>query len=183
MVRGLAHSFSDGEVLISCYAFGDPKNLAIVMVHETSHGFNHRYKSPRRLPSWLNEGIAEWIAQQVVVGDQTVRRKVEMAVQQMYRTRSLGGDFFTAAHIETWQYGAAASMIDFLLKYNPTPQPAKAGSRSRAKQQEPACFRKLIEGIKDGTAWEESLRQAYGLTPAELAQLYGQAYGIPGLQP
>lgn len=184
-VQGLAHSRGDGSVVISCYAGSDSRYFAVILVHETAHGFTRRYFGGN-IPSWLNEGISDWVANAVVVGNPQIPRKVERAVRQMQLTRSLGGDFFTAEHISDWQYGAAAGMITFLLAYNPSTQsapPPRSASKARRAESEPTAFRKFLDGIKSGSSWQESLQAAYGLTPAELAQRYGQANGIPDLRP
>ncbi|MFM7137135.1 MAG: hypothetical protein ACKO1M_08705, partial [Planctomycetota bacterium] len=65
-VHGLCHQASDGRVIMACHRGDDADAFAHMLVHETSHGFNHRWMSPCRLPSWLNEGIAEWVGTQVV---------------------------------------------------------------------------------------------------------------------
>ncbi|MBN2579817.1 MAG: hypothetical protein JXB10_12590 [Pirellulales bacterium] len=171
--QGAAHCLSDGTVLIACYAGRDPHYFGAVLVHETAHGFTHRFCSPRRIPSWLNEGISEWIAKQVVPQDQGINRKVQRAVQRMRESGSLGGDFFTAEHIGDWQYGAAASMVDFLLR--------SPGASRRGKSAVP--FHQFVELIKDGVPWEESLQRAYGMTPAELTWNFGKSLGIPNLRP
>ncbi len=44
-------------------------------------------------------------------------------------------------------------------------------------------YRDFIEGIKLGLPWEDALKKAYGLTPADLVRLYGQTIGIPDLRP
>ena len=64
-----------------------------------------------------------------------------------------------------WQYGAAHSMVDLLIRENP--------------QQ----FRLFFNGIKHGLPWEDSLVRAYGATPADLVRLYGRAIGVPNLGP
>jgi hypothetical protein len=157
----------------------------MTLVHETAHGFTHRFKSSVHVNSWLNEGISEWVANMVVTQDDGVRNKVRLAVHRMTATHSMGGDFFTAEHIANWQYGISASMVDFLLKYTP---PASAHGKTaaagrRAKPHDNASFRKLLEGIKEGTPWEQCLQEIYGMTPDELAERYGQYMGIPNLKP
>ncbi len=163
--QGLAHMDSTGMVSISCWCGSDPYYFGGVLVHETTHGFNHRYKSPQRLPSWLDEGIADWAAIAVVRGNRGARNRVRDAVLQARKLGSLGGDFFTADQIAGWQYGIAAGMTDFLLKTN-----------SKA-------FRELIDGIKSGKKWEDALQESYGVTPAELTAQFGMSVGIPGLMP
>jgi hypothetical protein len=163
--QGFAHSDSSGTVVISCYCGDDPFYFGGLLVHETTHGFNYRYKSGQRLPSWLNEGIADWAAIAVVRGDRGARTRVRNAVVQAKKQGNLGGDFFTTRQIAPWQYGIAAGMVDFMLKSNPK------------------AFRELIDAVKSGKKWEDALQAAYGVTPEELAAQFGMSMGIPRLMP
>jgi thiol-disulfide isomerase/thioredoxin len=181
--QGLAHCHGDGVVRISCFAGRDPSYFAGLLVHETTHGFEWRYRSGDPVPSWLNEGAAEWCANRVVATDKAILHKVERAVRQMQQTHSLGGDFFTATHISEWQYGAAASITDFLVNYDPAARAAKSSARASRAKPKTLPYRKLIDGIKDGLPWESALQEAYGLSPEQLAQAYGQWIGIPDLRP
>jgi hypothetical protein len=166
--------------VISCYAGKDPEYFAVVLVHETAHGFSWCYKSAESLPNWLNEGASEWIAHRVVTGDASIEKKIQVAMAAMRKSRSLGGDFFTIDHIHAWQYGAAASITDFLLNYEPSGRPAGSTTRAAGRVSR---YRKLIDGIKEGLPWEEALGEAYGMDPIQLARAYGQSIGIPDLQP
>ena len=164
--QGLAHQGADGVVVISCHCGKDPYYFAGVIVHETTHGFIHRYKSPEFIPNWLNEGIAEWVSMTVVKKNQGVRRKVEMAIKQLRQTGTLGPNFFTAPNIAADQYGMATAMIDFMIHGNPK------------------AFRLLIDNIKSGVKWQEALKKTYKVTPEELTQKFGMAVvGIPALTP
>jgi hypothetical protein len=178
--QGLAHNNHEKNVIISCYSGTDPEYFAIVLVHETAHGFSWCYRSAEALPNWLNEGASEWIAHRVVTGDKSIPRKIQRAAAQMASTHSLGGDFYTAVHIASWQYGAAASITDFLLNYEPPTRKSVSTSRSRQKV---GCYRKLIDGIKDGLPWEDALHESFGMTPEQLAAAYGKSVGIPDLKP
>jgi hypothetical protein len=162
---GLAHLGSDGTVVISCYCHTTPQELASVIVHETTHGFVHRYKSASQLPTWLNEGIAEWVAATVVRTDDSVRRKQQAGLETIRRLHSLGGSYFTTPNLDAWQYGVAATMTDYLIRTNPK------------------GFRELIEQIKMGQKWQDALQKSYRLTPEQLALQFGMASGIPGLSP
>jgi hypothetical protein len=48
---------------------------------------------------------------------------------------------------------------------------------------DPQRYRTLLTAIKEGYAWEEGLKFAYGWTPDELVRRYGASIGIPNLQP
>ena len=58
---GLCHSDGQRNVCIAVHQGTDADYFGVVLVHETSHGFIHCYKTPTRVPSWVNEGMAEVI--------------------------------------------------------------------------------------------------------------------------
>lgn len=163
---GLCHSYSDGRVIISCYRGDRPEDFAKMLVHETSHGFIHRYRTGVHPPSWVNEGMADWIARALVPASGSVPRREARALQIMRKTRSMGGDFLTRDdNIAAWQYGIASSLTDFLIR------------------QDKAAYARFIQGIKEGLSWPESLQAAYKATPQQMIAAYGQAIGVPDLRP
>jgi hypothetical protein len=164
-MHGLCHQRSDGRVIMACHRGDDAPAFAHMLVHETSHGFNHRWMSPVRLPNWLNEGIAEWVGAQVVTGCDQVPLKEARAREFARATGGLGPGFFAAENIDAVQYGIASGLVKFM-----------AG-------RDPRKFAALVRGVKEGLPVEESLRQAYGATLEELVAGYGAAIGVPNLKP
>jgi hypothetical protein len=163
---GICHSQGDGTSVIACYRGDRPEDFAKMMVHETSHGFVHRYRTLAELPSWLNEGMAEVIGEKVVPKSTSVATRERAALERMKRTRNLGGNYFAKdQNIEAWQYGVASSMCKFMM--------AASGN----------AFVKFIDGIKEGMPWEESLKANYNATPEQLVSAYGRSVGIPDLRP
>jgi hypothetical protein len=154
-----------GDVSIACFRGQDPHDFGQMLVHETSHGFIHRYKTKARLPSWVNEGMAELIGAEMVPRSEAVKRKEIVALAMLKQQRSLGGNFFTTESLEGWQYGAASSLNRFLLN---------ADRKS---------YVRFIEGLKEGLDWPDALQQAYGGTPEQLVTQYGQRIGVPDLRP
>jgi hypothetical protein len=164
--QGLCHSHGDGKVIMSCYRGDNPTFFGVVLVHETSHGFVHRVKSSARVPSWVNEGIADWIAQAVVTSDTEVQHRQQEGITRIRQTGSVGTNFLADdARIEAWQYGLATNMVTFLLKLD--------GKR----------YRQFIDGIKEGLPPEESLQQSYGMNYQQFLIRYGQSVGVPQLRP
>jgi len=166
-VHGLCHQRSDGRVLMACHRGADASAFAHMLVHETSHGFNHRWLSPQPLPNWLNEGIAEWVGTQVVPNCRQVPLKEAHAVEFMKAGGTVGPGFFTDGpdhHIEAVQYGIASSIVRMMV------------ARDRKK------FAAFVQGIKEGLPVEESLRASYGGTLADLLAAYGRVVGVPGLK-
>ncbi|QDT29611.1 hypothetical protein Enr10x_49660 [Gimesia panareensis] len=162
---GLCHSHGNGKVIVSCYRGNDPNFFAAVLVHETAHGYIHRYKSTVPIPTWINEGIADWIAMMVVPSSKEVRFRQTEAAARLRQTHTFGGQFFNNDRLDGWQYGSASAIIQLMLKASPEQ------------------FKLFFNGIKEGLTWQDSLQRAYGLTVEQLSQVYGQTIGIPRLTP
>ncbi len=161
--QGLCHAQNDGQVVISAWKGDLTNHFAGALVHETSHGFVARYRSNLRAPSWLNEGMADWISNRIVKGDLTKARQAR-SVQLIQQQRSLAG-LFDADQISPDHYGVAFQLVDILLEIDA------------------AKFRRFFVGIKEGLNEEDSLQQAYQLTHHDLARLYGRKIGIVDLKP
>jgi hypothetical protein len=165
-VHGLCHQRSDGRVVMACHRGDDAGTFAHMLVHETSHGFNHRWLSPARLPNWLNEGIAEWVGTQVVPACRQVPLKEAKAVEFMQSTGSVGPGFFDDgpdAHINPLQYGIASRLVKFMV--------------ARDRKQ----FAAFVQGVKEGQSVEQSLKNSYRASLDDLVKAYGKALGVPNL--
>ena len=162
--HGMCHQRSDGRVVTACHRGDDPATFAHMLVHETSHGFNHRWMSPARLPNWLNEGIAEWVGQRVVRASDQVPLKEAQAAALMRSSGDVGSGFFTADNIRPEQYGIASGMVRFLIA------------------RDARAFAGLVRAIKEGVPAEEALGAAFGGSFDDLVRAYGVAAGIPGLR-
>ncbi len=164
--QGLHHSASDGRAIISCYRGNTPSYFAVVLVHETAHGFLHRLRSSVHIPPWINEGVADWVAGAIVTQSKAVTERQKEGVDRLRQTGSLGVNFFEEqASLQPWQYGIASNLTNFML------------------QIDPGRYRTFILGIKDGFTPEEALNRAYGITPSELIAQYGRSIGLNGLRP
>ena len=165
--HGLCHQRSDGRVVMACHRGDDAAGFAHMLVHETSHGFNHRWMSPRPLPNWLNEGIAEWVGTQVVPACRQVPLKEARAVEFMRAGGTVGPEFFSTDpdhHIDAVQYGIASGLVKFLV------------ARDRRK------FAAFVRGIKEGMTVDESLRQSFAAPLEDVMAAYGRAVGVPALK-
>ncbi len=163
--QGLCHQVSDGRVVVACYRGDSPEFLGAVLVHETAHGYMHRYKSTTHIPVWLNEGIADWIAGVAVPSSPEISRRQQEAAGLLKQSGTFGKQFFEADRLERWQYGAGSAMVQQMIQANPQ------------------LFQLFFNGIKEGLTWQDSLMRAYGMTPEELARGYGRSIGVPSLTP
>jgi hypothetical protein len=156
---GICNAFSNGAVHIAFYRQRTDLDFAHVLVHESVHGFVHRYRSPAQVPSWANEGLAETIASELV--PQPARAKnVQAEARQFMAQRGMGDDFFTARHIAGWQYPVAESLCTYMIGQN------KAG------------YVKFINAVKDGMEAEDALDKAYGAPEPRLVSFFFDAMKV-----
>jgi hypothetical protein len=156
--RGMCHGYGNGIVHIAFVRQADELEFAHVLVHESVHGFLHRYESPARIPSWANEGLAEWIASELV--PRPNRRKEVRNIAKTFLLRNQGvAALFEAEHIEAWQYPVAEMLTTFMIERN------KSG------------YVGFIKAVKDGTAWEEALNAAFK-SREKLLQEFGKGIGV-----
>ncbi|MBI1336328.1 MAG: hypothetical protein GC164_05135 [Phycisphaera sp.] len=160
---GICHSRSDGQVVIAFYRQEDQLVFAHVLVHESVHGFIHRYRSPVPVVNWANEGLAETIGEQLVPSDQ-VKLK-ERTAFDVLKSKGQTGGMFEKMNIDGWQYGVASSLTKFMIS---------------AKKKGYVAF---INGIKDGQPWRESLEKNFGVGLEKLVAVYGVQNKLGALKP
>lgn len=164
-VQGLCHSSSNGEVVITVYRGNDPAYFATVLVHETAHGFIHRFRSNVHIVSWLNEGIADWIAGVAVPASNAVSRRQSDAIAMMRTSGSMGGFFEPGKRLSPTDYGTASNLTQFML------------------QTDSNLYRAFLMAIKDGYTLEEALKLTYDTSPQDLVQSFGASIGVNDLRP
>jgi hypothetical protein len=160
---GLCHGSNDGRVLISLFKGTFEARFATVLVHETSHGFVKRFRSDVWIPSWLNEGMAVWIAKYIVQEDDTLEKSQRKSIVALQAQQTLAG-FFDGSQITGERYGTASAMVDILV--------------NRGSEK----FRQFFIDIKLGYPAEEALQRAYKMSFADLTSLYGKSIGMPNLK-
>lgn len=160
---GICHQHFTGEVRIAFHQIDDEKQLQQIMVHEAAHGVVHRYRSPNRIASWLNEGIAEWTAYSVVNYKQPYKWKKRASANVVKERGRFDPEFFNDDNYKVDFYGTSLAMVELLQR------------RGRPR------FIAFINGIKDGLTWQESLLEHYEMTPDDLVSAYGKSIGIRDL--
>lgn len=156
---GMCQGFNDGTVKIAFYRQEDQLEFAHVLVHESVHGFLHRYRSPVDVPSWANEGLAETVATDLV--PQNGRRAEVMShAREAIQAHRGVGDFFTTRHIEDWQYPVAEMLCTMMIQ---------ASGKN---------YVDFINGIKDRLPWEKSLEEKYKATQDRLVAVFEQWLGV-----
>lgn len=160
---GMCQSYGDGKVIIAFYRQPQELEFAHVLVHESVHGFVHRYRSRVFVPSWANEGLAEVIATDLVPQRGHRDYVKSLARQELQTHNNSMGDFFTAKHIAGWQYPVAQMLCEFMIT---------AGKQN---------YVDFIKGIKDGLSWDDALENRFHAPVERLVAIFGQTLGIRNL--
>lgn len=111
------------------------------LTHEFTHAFLDRYRSPRMIPRWINEGLAELIAQ-----TQFKRPEKRTAMKEMARRDDTFEELFDDSVMPTFEYyPVMQGWVETLI----------AMDRKR--------FIAMIDGIKSGQSPEEALKEQFAL--------------------
>jgi hypothetical protein len=157
---GMCHTYSNGYVHIAFYRQPQEMLFAHVLVHESVHGFIHRYRSHVTVPSWANEGLAEVIAAELVPRPPEARQRYTRAQESLRQRKGVGGDFFNARNIAAWQYPVAENLCSFMIQQN------KRG------------YVEFINAVKDGMGVEEAMEQKFGAPQSRLVPAFLNAMGV-----
>lgn len=156
---GMCHTFGNGMVHIAFYRQPDEVLFAHVLVHESVHGFIHRYKTPHNVPVWVNEGLAEWIATQLVPRREKPQ-DIHAFVKVILRQNGGTGRLLEAQGLRGWQYPVAEMLTTFMIERN------RKG------------YVAFVKAMKDGMPWQEALATHYKSTPEKLIHDFGRAIGV-----
>jgi hypothetical protein len=133
------------------------------IAHELVHGYMHRYRTPRRLPLWANEGLADFVAAQVA----------DSPVMDERRERALG--FIR-------QGGDVGALLDRSYDDGPDPEALTAAVGTLLVElmidQRPTAFGPWVDAVKYGKGWEPALAEDYGVPRAQLVERFVQFYRV-----
>jgi len=120
-----------------------------LLVHEGTHAFLARYRTDAPIVTWVNEGLAETMAAQLVPGCEAAERYVQATAEAVRRGKNVSG-IFRDVRLKASDYGIAQSLVRFLI------------ARDRKR------FVHFIKLMKVGASDAAALKYAYGLSREEL---------------
>ena len=164
-VMGMCHPVGP-KVFISCYRAADDDELAATLVRETVHGYFHRFGTPKRLPAWANEGLAEYI-----VGASVKADPVDDALRRSALQFIRGG-------------GNVQALLDLNYLDDSWPGPNEIGRAvgflliELMIRENQAGFGSWVRVVKRGDDWEQALRERYGVGRNRLVGAFVQYYMV-----
>jgi hypothetical protein len=160
--EGICHPM--GPKVFLCFRAADEDAVpAESIAHELVHGYLHRYRTPRRLPLWANEGLADFVAAQVT----------DSPVMEERRERALGfvrrgGDvdalldrsYDEGLDPETITEAVGTLLVELMI------------------DQRPQAFGPWVDAVKYGKGWEQALAEDYGVPRGPLVETFVQFYRV-----
>ena len=128
------------------------RRWARTLTHEFTHAFIARYRTNRRIPRWLNEGLAEVIADGQFPDPNSRRWAVMMAGGDRPISVIFNDDYMPPGEY----YPVMMTMVEALIR------------EDRKK------FLQMFNAIKAGTEGEQALKEAYGVDYSQLEKAWRQ---------
>ncbi|MFP4105163.1 MAG: hypothetical protein ACLFVU_03640 [Phycisphaerae bacterium] len=153
---GYNRMHSNGFTYIVMNRLNTKSDFFTVLVHEASHAFLARYLTNRHVTSWVNEGLAEYMAA-TLVKDGFAMDRCKLATKEAAKGERSIMPVFDGVKLDSFDYGVAQSLTRYLI--------------SRDKK----AYIKFIQLQKQGKSDEEALKEAYGITREQLARLWFKA--------
>lgn len=151
-----------GPSTFVCFERGsDDARFQSVLVHETVHAFMHRYRSPAQLPTWANEGLADYVAGVLTPMSNEPREHWLHARQFAQSGKDAGAIMRQTYRDGSWftedSYPVSHMLVRFMLTHKPR------------------AFKEWIDDIKSGAEWDASMKERFGVTPDVLARGFADA--------
>ncbi len=124
-----------------------------VLVHESTHAFMGRYINERRIPNWVDEGIAETMAA-TLVPQSHAARKIKVLTKLAAGSGAPVESIFDVGNIpmSRLHYGMAQSLVRYLYQKNS------------------AAFIAFIEKLKEGVSDRDALQSTYNISREKLVR-------------
>ncbi len=137
-------------------AKGDVEGYKLTLTHECTHGFLSRYVSDAVIPPWINEGIADAMADSLVPSSR-LKMRLKDATREALKGKKDPMTVFDGVKLEQFDYGIAQSWVQFLLARN------RKG------------FLKFLTLIKQGTSEADALQECYKWDRKQMVQAWAAA--------
>ncbi len=162
-VIGLCHQRGP-KVFVNTFRSEDDLQFASTLVHETVHGIMHRFISPVRLPTWADEGFAEYVAGRSFQGSPVDSNR---RPQGLHFIRN-GGDLSAVIEMSyqdgTWPGDQAVGYaVGYLLC-------------TTMIQENPRGFADWVRAVKAGKNWRQALEDEYGVSVDRLVRYVRQRH-------
>ncbi|MEW4452130.1 hypothetical protein AB1L30_05530 [Bremerella sp. JC817] len=160
---GMCH-WDKNRAYYTCYILKNPADFAHLLVNQTSFAELWAYKSHHNVPVWFRQGLADYIAMEVVPASQRTQKSRQEGIEAMQKSGSLNG-LLDRSDRQDGDYGNSSLLVEYLIR------------------QDNIKFVELLDLMKAGMKFDEAIQKSYGQTKEELITAFGRSIGFPDLRP
>jgi hypothetical protein len=163
---GVCHPAGPKISICLRYLDDDVELFEWTLVREMVHGYMHRFRTPRRLPAWANEGLAEFVASLALKDSSLADQHRKQGLEFIRNGGNVNGLLDLNYAAQTWPgpKGIGAPVGGLLIELIAKDQPKR--------------FIDWIIAVKGGKEWEESMPAELGTSRAKLVDTLTQFYKV-----
>jgi hypothetical protein len=156
----------DQLVFINTHFLADERAFGAALLRQATYAFMHCYITPRRLPAWANDGLADYMAATLLQDSIIDEKRRPLALRFVRSGGNVGSLLELTYRDAAWpgrdEIGPAVGhlMVELMIL------------------QHQARFVGWIASVKSGKPWEEALQQDYGMAKGPLIGLFTQYYTV-----
>lgn len=131
-----------------------PFSLAVTMKHELCHLVVHHHLKGRRIPKWLDEGIAQWVSEgfgEIIIEQKKPPLNEAVLAGKIIPMRALSDFFPNDRESLPLAYEQSQSLVTYMIE--------RYGLES---------ILNMLEGVKEGNTWEDAVWGALGVSLLDL---------------
>jgi hypothetical protein len=158
--------FSGPRAFINAWRNEDDETFEWSLLTETVHALMHTCRTPKRLPAWANEGLAEMIASRANKYSNFGHDRRERALNFIRKDGSLNAVMNLRYDDSSWpgQDGVGAPVGGLITEL--------------MMNQKPQRFAQWIMAVKAGKDWVAALKDDYGVSREEVVNIATQYYKV-----
>lgn len=154
-VIGLCHQRGP-KVFVNTFRAEDDLQFASTLVHETVHGIMHRFISPVRLPTWADEGFAEYVAGRSFQGSPVDSNRRPQGLHYIRNNGDVSAVVEMSYEDGSWPGEQAVGYaVGYLLC-------------TMMITENPSGFADWVRAVKAGKDWKQALEDEYGVSAERL---------------
>jgi hypothetical protein len=164
-IPGVAH-YTGPQVFINMHRDVDEDEFAVALIDEAVHGLMHYYLTPKRLPAWANEGLAEVIASKELPQSLALKERRDAALAfirdggDINAVLDLSYEQITTVKLRDVHRGIGMLMTELMIR------------------ERPQKYIQWVTAVKSGQDWQPALKEEYGVSRAALVDVFTRYYKV-----
>jgi hypothetical protein len=163
---GICHPSGPKVSINLHYKEDDVELFEWTMIREMVHGYMHRFRTPKRLPAWANEGLAEFVTSLALKDSSFADQHRKQGLEFIRNSGNVNALLDLNYAEQTWPgpKGIGAPVGGLLVELIAKDQPKRLVD--------------WIIAVKAGKEWEDAMPSTLGTSRTKLVETFMQFYKV-----